>query len=173
MRQSETKRASLYICTWILRRVSYFWIQTTSLGLISAFSSLPLFGNHSVSKHPSLTSIHTSLLKTCEETSSVRVPRVLKVGHRFLCDNMKLARQHERNCKSFPTSALPHIMKRCRPEHSIAVQENFIIQFKPEDSTANLRTGTIDAPGNDHCRILYTTSVLSVSSIAPLEPAAP
>ena len=29
------------------------------------------------------------------------------------------------------------------------------------------------APGNDHCLILYFTSVLSVSSIASLEPAAP
>ena len=33
----------IYICTWILRRVSYVWLQTSSLDLISALSSLPPF----------------------------------------------------------------------------------------------------------------------------------
>ena len=31
------------ICTWILRRVSYAWLQTSSLELIRALSSLPPF----------------------------------------------------------------------------------------------------------------------------------
>ena len=31
------------ICTWILRRVSYVWLQTSSLELIRALSSLPPF----------------------------------------------------------------------------------------------------------------------------------
>jgi len=34
-----------------------------------------------------------------------------------------------------------------------------------------LSTGMTAAPGNDHCRILYTTSVLSTSVIVPLGPA--
>ena len=49
--------------------------------------------------HRSLTSIHRclacslrrSLLKTCSEISSMRVPRVVKVGHRFFCDNIKFS----------------------------------------------------------------------------------
>ena len=58
-------------------------------------------GVHSVSKHtpPQLDlhpqmlglSLRRSLRKTCSETSNVRVPRVVKVGHRFFCDNMKLS----------------------------------------------------------------------------------
>ena len=31
------------ICTWVLRRVSYVWLQTSSLELIRALSSLPPF----------------------------------------------------------------------------------------------------------------------------------
>ena len=49
--------------------------------------------------HRSLTSIHRclasslrrSLLKTWSEISSMRVPRIVKVGHRFFCDNMKFS----------------------------------------------------------------------------------
>ena len=54
------------------------------------------------------------------------------------------------------------------------------VREKPPDSVSQpsssqktllltLSTSTTAAPGNDHCRILYTTSVLSASSIAPLE----
>ena len=46
--------------------------------------------------HRNLTTIHRclacslrrSLLKTCSEISSVRVPRVVKVGHRFFCETV-------------------------------------------------------------------------------------
>ena len=47
-----------------------------------------------------------SLLKTCSETSSVRVPRVVKVGHKFFCDNMKLSQS---SASWWPGSMIPTV----------------------------------------------------------------
>ena len=100
--------------------------------------------------HRNLTTIHRcwgcslrlSLLNACAEISSVRVPRVVKVGHRFFCDNIKLSQSSAswRPGNMTPTVSLsPRApCKGYPPVTPVAVQEGFVIQFKPEDSTANV-----------------------------------
>ena len=95
----DSRPTILFLFIWVCAVASGGPVKEQS---IQFFFGLPGGGfdiRSASTPHRNLTTIHRclacslrrSLLKTCSEISSVRVPRVVKVGHRFFYDNIKFS----------------------------------------------------------------------------------
>ena len=86
------------------------------------------------------------------------------------------ARQHDGDRKPGSWSTLPcrwallrkDIAQDAFLQHSITVQESFVIQLEPRHSAAYIQHRHCSWPGNDHLRILHITSLFSVAGTSRL-----
>ena len=91
---TSSHRKGLCGCVWRpcqrAQHLNLLWISQWVLWRNIRSTSTPHFRLTTIHKCWAC-SLRRSLLNTCAEISSVRVLRVVKVGHKFFCDNMKLS----------------------------------------------------------------------------------